>query len=130
MTEHMSARGRSAWTSIRFALGAVATLLAVSVGSFAGSLGWVVERPRYLDAGYAVVALIVAAYGLLHWDRPRLGSAAAIVAAGLTLGIAAAGGASDGIGLLFLPGGVLMALGANDLWKRARQTPPGPGQAS
>lgn len=107
----------------RFGIGLGAAALAWVVVSLLAESGRLGGWPRYLDVVPAVGVLAVATHWL--WGRGwlRLAAATALVAAGLLLGVTAAGAAGF-VGLLFLPSGILVSLGAHDLWARARAASP------
>lgn len=104
-------------------LGVAAGMLATVGVGLARQAGRLEDlSPRYL-AG-TVVPPLLAVIGLGLGDRrPRLGGALVVMAAGLLLGTAAVGSA-DGTGLLWMPGAVLLTLGAYGLVRSARRRPP------
>jgi hypothetical protein len=73
---------------------------------------------------WGIIALGVVATVLLYLRQRRAGSWAAMMTAGLALGTAAAG--ASGPGIFFLPGGLLLGLGAHKLWAEAKSPPPAP----
>jgi peptidoglycan/LPS O-acetylase OafA/YrhL len=108
-------RGRL-FAGLGAAAGIGATLLALAMRQADGP-----ERlsTRYLAAATALPLL--AALGLaLYGRRPRLGATVVVAAAGLLLGTAAVGSA-DGTGLLWLPGALLLTLGAYHLVSGVRR---------
>ena len=121
MTAEHDARGR-----LYTGLGMAGGMLASAVVGLLRQSGRLEElSARYLAA--SVVPPLLAAAGLRLYDRrPRLASILLIVAAGLLLGIAAVGSANLA-GLLWLPGAVLLTLGAHRLWAAAGRPPRRPG---
>lgn len=104
------------YAALGAALGILATL-AVSMAKQAGSLEDV--SGRYVTG--ATAPPLMALFGLALYNRvPRLGGTLIVIAAGLLLGIAAVGSA-DGTGLLWMPGALLLLMGAHGLvstWSR------------
>jgi hypothetical protein len=98
------------YTALGAVLGILATLgvgMAKQAGGLEGLSG------RYI-AG-ATAPPLMAMIGLALYDRvPRLGGTLIVISAGLLLGIAAVGSA-DGTGLLWMPGALLLLLGAHGL---------------
>jgi hypothetical protein len=98
------------YASLGAALGIVATLV-VSMAKQSGNLEDVSGR---FVAG-ATAPPVLAMIGLALYDRvPRLGGTLIVASAGLLLGIAAVGSA-DGTGLLWMPGALLLLMGAHGL---------------
>ena len=113
------------WINRYWKLGYGATLLAglivvptVNLGSMLGY----VDMPNWSRILDTLVILPPVSTERMLFTRHRwLGAAMALVTAALTLGTVAITGANV-FGLLYLPGGVLMALGAWRLWVE-RQSP-------
>ncbi len=112
------------YAALGAALVALATGTALALRQ-SGSLSSV--DGRLLVAAFAPPAL--AAAGLWWYPRaPRAAGTLVVIGAGLTLGLAAVTSAA-GIGLLWLPGGLLLALGAHGLLSALPRAaaPPFPG---
>ena len=99
------------YTGFGAAAGMLASLI-VGLLRQSGRLDWL--DTRYFAA--TMLPPLLAVLGLWLFDRRRrLGSGLVVIAAGLMLGIAAVGSGA-GPGLLWLPAGVLLVLGAHRLW--------------
>lgn len=117
--------GKAVGVGAQWWLGLSATVLATVAATILRERDAVMFEHRigYLYQGLVLVA---AAPGILwHSSRRRLASGIAVVAAGLTLGTAVMT-MSSGAGLLFVPGGVLLTLGAHQLWEKQKAPPPAP----
>lgn len=110
-------RGRT-YTVIGALLGMAATA-ALSLFKQAGSLDSI---PWAAMIAVAVPPLI-AVIGLSVFERrPRPGAALVMIAAGLGMGVAAVGSLVL-VGVLWLPAGVLLTLGAHRLWTGSASPP-------
>lgn len=95
------------YTSLGAALGTLATL-GVTAAKQAGAL----EGSPWRLVALTMLPPLLAVLGLRRYDtQPRQGGTIAVIAAGLLMGLAAVL-SSDGTGLLWMPGALLLVMGA------------------
>ncbi len=95
------------YTAIGAALGTLATL-GVTAAKQAGAL----EQSEWRLVALTMAPPVLAMLGLRRYDaEPRQGGTLVVAAAGLLMGLAAVLSA-DGTGLLWMPGALLLVLGA------------------
>jgi hypothetical protein len=108
---------------------------AAFLGGLTGGIGHL-AMVHFTGTIVVLIGEVVTFVGLgVYRGRPRLGSRLVLVAAGLTLGMTAVAlGQERLIGLAWLPGGILLTLGAHTLWTEAGgaqlPTPPRSGEGS